>query len=78
MYTEEEAYREFCFQTWDKETRQFLGNCIASDCMAWRWKYAHCCPACWVGYGNRFDKSPCCGVPTVQRGYCGLAGPAKG
>ncbi len=58
--TEDEAITKACHKTWDEREQKFTGMCIASDCMAWRWKEE-----------PRPDDEF---APSEGKGYCGLAG----
>ena len=64
--TEQEAQLRWCpYRAGKKSLRQHPENCIASDCMAWRWEMEHK-----THPDGTFDTLP---TPTGH-GYCGLAG----
>lgn len=74
MYTEEEARKKICFETFttfmitrklnlqnitETSPQNFSNPCFASKCMAWRWGIIH------------FDEKS---NGESRKGYCGLAG----
>lgn len=66
MMTEDEAKSKWC-QERDEATANLIGaHCMASDCMAWRWKNK---PGGYVDYDDAKGRAA-----YNATGYCGKAG----
>lgn len=62
--TEGAAKLKWCHRTFNR--REGLGNCVASQCMAWRWRSSG-----W-DLGREFPKVPQNELDKMPSGYCGL------
>lgn len=62
--TEDAAKMKICHRTFSR--REGLGNCIAAQCMAWRWRSSG-----W-DLGREFPDRPQMDLDGIPSGYCGL------
>jgi len=77
--TEDEARKKWCpfarhtqdeapvANRWDSDLNPIQCRCIASDCLAWRWRVTS-------GVEERMYHDVAAGKEPQREGYCGLAG----